>query len=163
MAYADYKFYTISIHVPAWGTTTEMVEISLNTSFQSTFPRGERRRGYIAERKCWYFNPRSRVGNDYHRSGYRCCHRHFNPRSRVGNDPYAGQLPHSSVYFNPRSRVGNDKMYIGTFWLIENFNPRSRVGNDIIYTPTYRLSIISIHVPAWGTTTPVFRPTKRGE
>ena len=55
----------ISIHVPAWGTT-----FSVSYSFPSSY----------------YFNPRSRVGNDdiiylsFNRS------KDFNPRSRVGND-----------------------------------------------------------------------------
>ena len=34
-----------------------------------------------------------------------------------------------------------------------NFNPRSRVGNDLIPSLLNALSGISIHVPAWGTTT----------
>ena len=33
-----------------------------------------------------------------------------------------------------------------------DFNPRSRVGNDVKQITDNRLSIISIHVPAWGTT-----------
>ena len=34
----------------------------------------------------------------------------------------------------------------------KNFNPRSRVGNDVYQLPESRETIISIHVPAWGTT-----------
>ena len=32
----------VSIHVPAWGATTEFLAMRLPTMFQSTFPRGER-------------------------------------------------------------------------------------------------------------------------
>ena len=33
----------VSIHVPAWGATTEFLAMRLPTMFQSTLPRGERR------------------------------------------------------------------------------------------------------------------------
>ena len=36
--------------------------------------------------------------------------------------------------------------------LILYFNPRSRVGNDLVCDVWLRVDIISIHVPAWGTT-----------
>ena len=57
------------------------------------------------------------------------------------------------MYFNPRSRVGNDSASFSGFYIRKYFNPRSRVGNDIrcaISSVLYVL--ISIHVPAWGTT-----------
>ena len=34
-----------------------------------------------------------------------------------------------------------------------NFNPRSRVGNDVKQAGMQVSYFISIHVPAWGTTT----------
>ena len=40
---------------------------------------------------------------------------------------------------------------------IIDFNPRSRVGNDAFVNGTNALLVISIHVPAWGTTLRVFR------
>ena len=36
-----------------------------------------------------------------------------------------------------------------------DFNPRSRVGNDKIFVFHNMKVVISIHVPAWGTTTVV--------
>ena len=100
----------ISIHVPAWGTTYHHHGITHNRQFQSTFPRGERRRTVWHQQSiiCQFqstfprgerhivlvprvseadFNPRSRVGNDGCRqSTQHICFQHFNPRSRVGND-----------------------------------------------------------------------------
>ena len=61
----------ISIHVPAWGTTS------------LTFPQG---------RQYSYFNPRSRVGNDQGRNMRLLLMFDFNPRSRVGNDGRARPL-----------------------------------------------------------------------
>ena len=81
----------ISIHVPSWGTTavkknTSQDETDFNprslvgndtqpwttlrrsSTFQSTFPRGERRRGGNLVPHGRHFNPRSLVGNDYRHS-----------------------------------------------------------------------------------------------
>ena len=62
----DFPAEYISIHVPAWGTTTvPPVGIAIFPEFQSTFPRGERLRMRCQEHTLeYYFNPRSRVGND---------------------------------------------------------------------------------------------------
>ena len=55
----------ISIHVPAWGTTAFLERIPTTVLFQSTFPRGERRHIHLPRlSRNFYFNPRSRVGND---------------------------------------------------------------------------------------------------
>ena len=56
--------FVISIHVPAWGTTMVTVSVVLLSLFQSTFPRGERRKIQGAVLRQGHFNPRSRVGND---------------------------------------------------------------------------------------------------
>ena len=103
----------ISIHVPAWGTTSQNSHAPLFHLFQSTFPRGERR--YLAQS--------SRSGKEFQSTF---------PR---------GERPQEAV----ASAIGMD-----------NFNPRSRVGNDPKNTVIADMVIISIHVPAWGTTT--FQP-----
>ena len=86
----------ISIHVPAWGTTNE-------SRWQS--------------QSLYYFNPRSRVGNDQIPSAVSFTFFYFNPRSRVGND--VGYLYKESIspYFNPRSRVGNDSKFSQIFFV----------------------------------------------
>ena len=82
----------ISIHVPSWGTTSLFVHFPDSLPFQSTFPRGERRRLLSNDHMVFNFNPRSLVGND------RCCIRaacfygYFNPRSLVGNDGKFSQI-----------------------------------------------------------------------
>ena len=100
----------------------------------------------------YYFNPRSRVGND-HRPlpGFLFC-RNFNPRSRVGNDKRDFGIVIDWENFNPRSRVGNDDAYKLSNLPFYNFNPRSRVGNDFPCSTSSPDIVISIHVPAWGTT-----------
>ena len=55
---------TISIHVPAWGTTKPMWILSTLQKFQSTFQHGERRLRILHRPSQVYFNPRSRMGND---------------------------------------------------------------------------------------------------
>ena len=79
--------YAISIHVPAWGTTMEVLPTQkkkmyfnprsrvgndvgvavlapISCLFQSTFPRGERQNVKLTTDGICDFNPRSRVGND---------------------------------------------------------------------------------------------------
>ena len=56
--------HAISIHVPSWGTTQCLANTRRMRLFQSTFPRGERRRRWICSTEEGNFNPRSLVGND---------------------------------------------------------------------------------------------------
>ena len=99
------------------------------------------------------FNPRSRVGNDSGQSRVPRTLFHFNPRSRVGNDITIRAVMSLEIDFNPRSRVGNDFYGSLGYIVLINFNPRSRVGNDgVFYSLFHKSVLISIHVPAWGTT-----------
>ena len=104
----DIPMDEISIHVPAWGTTSRSDSLLISMQFQSTFPRGERQCSASVSESV----------------------RHFNPRSRVGNDNSLFRFMVSYPYFNPRSRV----------------------GNDLFRNCMCAFDIISIHVPAWGTT-----------
>ena len=102
--------YCISIHVPAWGTTlisafgkTQILSISIHVpAWGTTFL-------FLgiggSERD---FNPRSRVGNDEKALSTGLILLNFNPRSRVGNDFQSTLKKELFTYFNPRSRVGND-------------------------------------------------------
>ena len=78
---------------------------------------------------------------------------YFNPRSRVGNDIISDVSDaFRCINFNPRSRVGNDLCKGCQQILLADFNPRSRVGNDDFRNGSKYVLNISIHVPAWGTT-----------
>ena len=59
------RLQSISIHVPAWGTTIAPFTIPITLLFQSTFPRGERLIISFLPVFRKNFNPRSRVGNDH--------------------------------------------------------------------------------------------------
>ena len=143
----------ISIHVPAWGTTTTPEQHLQLFS---------------------YFNPRSRVGNDHHCIAVHPCiaisihvpawgttimtqimeskmiFQSTFPRGERRDGGYT--LTTYTSDFNPRSRVGNDKPCIVFSSNSINFNPRSRVGNDTKLRGFCSVWKISIHVPAWGTT-----------
>ena len=86
----------ISIHVPSWGTTGATGSTSSLLSFQSTFPRGERRVVDLDNIKLAI---------------------NFNPRSLVGNDEGALQLHRQYANFNPRSLVGNDGKFSQIFFV----------------------------------------------
>ena len=87
----------------------EAAELIHAISFQSTLPHGERRPYRLRIGfPLWYFNPRSRMGSDYHQARQHdhnyisihapawgatpdwitrsACFSHFNPRSRMGSD-----------------------------------------------------------------------------
>ena len=79
----------------------------------------------------FYFNPRSRVGNDYIVCDISCYIANFNPRSRVGNDESGNRLLFCLLLFQ------------STFPRGERLTCRCQYALDLR---------ISIHVPAWGTT-----------
>ena len=54
--------------------------------------------------------------------------------------------------FNPRSREGNDVNCRFVPQAPQDFNPRSREGNDSVGKYLNNPRVISIHVPARGTT-----------
>ena len=103
-----YLLGEISIHVPAWGTTLRHSLFQSFNPFQSTFPRGE--------------------------------------RQEARAQAEAGRVFQSTFPRGERLQLSVHGGVAG------NFNPRSRVGNDKRGTVHYRKTDISIHVPAWGTT-----------
>ena len=143
---------TISIHVPAWGTTLRTLELMSILRFQSTFPRGERPRKDTVRFILDNFNPRSRVGNDNCRTKRRRVCARFQstfPRGErlllrrrcLKNSVFQSTFPRGERHWS-HNQPANDR----------NFNPRSRVGNDGLKLCLVPVQKISIHVPAWGTT-----------
>ena len=131
MVYADYQFYTISIHAPTKGATAEAQNIKLpRYIFQSTLPRRERR----CDRWPCYFG--SGFQSTLPRrerpliSWRNCRHRTFQstlPRRERRVEPI---LITSPFYFNPRSHEGSDGILHFLTGNISNFNPRSHEGSD---------------------------------
>ena len=122
----------ISIHAPARGATLESVfKLSL-IIFQSTPPRGGRRRG---------------------NGGTACGSKNFNPRPREGGDyiiPVAEYLA-TQISIHAPARGATASMTALTSGR-RNFNPRPREGGDRVgHLPPNRHRI-SIHAPARGAT-----------
>ena len=123
--------FTVSIHVPARGTTTAKTNIVKNMEFQSTFPQGER---HVTKESIYLlacFNPRSRKGNDIplrrHKPSF-LVSIHVPARGTTMTSYTNAQEQNS---FNPRSRKGNDGVCTAYKYSDGNcFNPRSRKGND---------------------------------
>ena len=166
----------ISIHAPAWGATLvgcpsdHCRHISIHAPAWGATGRRRSNEAYGQN-----FNPRSRVGSDFHRDCVRRWAEYFNPRSRVGSDEsdfddwfasikFQSTLPRGerragcdssrpSVNFNPRSRVGSDRPTptpLLPFVLFQSTLPRGerlRLRGRIIAA-----CFISIHAPAWGAT-----------
>ena len=108
--------------------------ISIDTGdfvlFQSTFPRGERRRETKKAMFGWAFQSTFPRGE---RRSLSCIFIH--------DELFQSTFPR-----------GERRDSFNTAYNSTNFNPRSRVGNDVAtFLPLYLIQI-SIHVPAWGTT-----------
>ena len=123
----------ISIHVPSWGTTTFSVRMQELSEFQSTFPRGER----------------PKLEMDVILSSSISIH-----VPSWGTTPVCLCSPNHPRYFNPRSLVGNDmQQLILANWdkLFQSTFPRGE--RQMTKGKKMDPSVISIHVPSWGTTT----------
>ena len=127
--------------------------IVLPLAFQSTHPRGVRRKAGIEVKHEIYFNPRTSEGCDCSRArAFPSC-RHFNPRTPCGVRPGIGsgltelvefQSTHPmrgatcpcAIFarpcrdFNPRTREGCDTKPSEEEFQTQNFNPRTREGCD---------------------------------
>ena len=141
--------------------------------FQSTHPRGVRRRVISSYRNTCDFNPRTHVGCDadfYHllymdeisihaptwgatelrkSKGIRCKFQSTHPR---GVRPF-GEISFTDLtHFNPRTHVGCDKAGICPLLPHIHFNPRTHVGCDSFTLLILLPPCISIHAPTWGAT-----------
>ena len=102
--------------------------------FQSTFPRGERRKNIVVIRVICYFNPRSRVGNDQYSNG-----------------------------LAPVSVISIHVPAWGTTIIGEKLENHIQISIHVPAWGTTNVAFnsglaidISIHVPAWGTTGTAF-------
>ena len=101
--------WTISIHVPAWGTTRVLARVGTVNAFQSTFPRGERRG---------------------------VCRRRGHTENISIHVPAWGTTELETVvpvFFAISIHVpawGTTRFQLNQYNNHSNFNPRSRVGND---------------------------------
>ena len=168
----------ISIHVPAWGTTSFKTGFSQERIFQSTFPRGERRRGCTYAGTDSYFNPRSRVGNDVP-----VMQRHIGFQISIHVPAWGTTLRAVIISLTETISIhvpawGTTKQSLNllSFPAFQSTFPRGerRDGSELwlvrinisIHVPAWGTTaalrvanstvIISIHVPAWGTTTMPF-------
>ena len=129
----------ISIHAPARGATCCMDEFKNKFEFQSTLPRGERRRV----------------------SAGKSARNYFNPRSREGSDRIPRRKDKRRLHFNPRSREGSDLFTIRRI-LITSFQSTLPRGERRELLTNDKLSeAISIHAPARGATLRRLHPEKR--
>ena len=97
------------------------------------------------------------MGNDFVHGHCSLCTVTFNPRSRVGNDKVFQADVSQVFHFQSTFPRGERPSKILDSPILATFNPRSRVGNDwTIRTAIQEQSLLSIHVPAWGTTPLLF-------
>ena len=189
----------ISIHVPAWGTTTQSATEVTAATFQSTCPRGARRSRGTPSIVTRNFNPRARVGHDrrervrgrgpgisihvpawgttgddliwadtrdisIHVPAWGTTRRIISERAQQGisihvpawGTTLARRAPVWEDYFNPRARVGHDTAVRGCSGTGCRFQSTCPRGARLRYSRSRSTRWISIHVPAWGTTSDFF-------
>ena len=165
----------ISIHAPTWGATSNSEDTASWTIFQSTHPRGVRRRANPGSNPKRYFNPRTHVGCDKlpseaalkcsifqstHPRGVRhalpyvlfqfCLFQSTHPRGvrplGLHNRIAGGSISiHAPTWGATIKRAGRLTVSI-------NFNPRTHVGCDSNIEHQTIQFVISIHAPTWGAT-----------
>ena len=146
--------YFVSIHVPARGTTLlPLWRVQMFSLFQSTFPQGERlpHRRSDALHGIVSIHVPARGTTYIPSSVFRILplfQSTFPQGERLCLLP---SVPGSSG-FNPRSRKGNDPLRSSRSAPFSGFNPRSRKGNDEMTSSDTTVTLVSIHVPARGTT-----------
>ena len=122
----------VSIHVPARGTTsTSMFSVSTSIEVSIHVPARGTTLGQHAAYNSWFS---------------------FNPRSRKGNDNSAVNLSQHGWMFQSTFPQGERRSSNGSGTAGRCFNPRSRKGNDVNFVELTPDIIVSIHVPARGTT-----------
>ena len=123
----------VSIHVPAWGATTEFLAMRLPTMFQSTFPRGER---HTANHGCLFWEMfQSTLPRGERPKEPEDVERAFRFQSTLPR----GERQGAGV----REQRGDHVSIHAPAW---GATMLSRMSRMMMY--------VSIHAPAWGATTP---------
>ncbi len=144
----------VSIHAPAWGATlSQRIRQGVKKVFQSTRPRGARRRCTSTMDSGRLFQSTRPRGARPILEDRRIQVLSFNPRARVGRDYKANSDSSLAGGFNPRARVGRDCLLtaskiFGT--LFQSTRPRGARPDEL--TGDTRYACVSIHAPAWGAT-----------
>ena len=128
--------WIISIHAPTRGATVKNRFGLTDGKFQSTLPRGERRRKWKVFLVCIYFNPRSHEGSDTLITGTAMPSIIFQSTLPRGERHLDISLHLNSGHFNPRSHEGSDA---------NGIDP-----GDIEF-------VISIHAPTRGATVGIMK------
>ena len=120
----------ISIHAPAWGATLKKTLEQLKIEFQSTRPRGARRRSRRKMQKPCNFNPRARVGRDRLKDTQDYLDAISIHAPAWGATGHGTSLSMAEMISIHAPRVGRDAW--ASFWrgVVLDFNPRARVGRD---------------------------------
>ncbi len=152
----------VSIHAPAWGRLADGPQRPALQWFQSTPPRGGRRKAVIARVATAPVSIHAPAWGRRRLAAGTVSADGFNPRPRVGGDVAIRRRIARVRGFNPRPRVGGDLVPPRGSTLPPSFNPRPRVGGDWCHREDRRSRQVSIHAPAWGATRTEPRGFTRG-
>ena len=154
----------ISIHAPTRGATLDEASAQLNSRFQSTLPREERRQKKICPDFLRYFNPRSHERSDKSTvSNVFNSIKYFNPRSHERSDglsakehrradqisihaPTRGatttwkRQTHAQEFQSTLPREERQPQHTALLLMYNHFNPRSHERSDVAFAGRFPAS-----------------------
>ena len=149
--------FCVSIHAPTRGATTAAAARTMTWAFQSTLPRGERRRRLSPASGCVRFNPRSHAGSDALGAGHDLLcfvSIHAPTRGATGNE-YEMVRPTMFQSTLPRGERRGQGYAMGGGKEVSIHAPTR--GATRAYMRVSSNSNVSIHAPTRGATLPVCR------
>ena len=150
----DNRLRIISIHVPAWGTTSNLSQKCVYVSISIHVPAwGTTINGNAGRRNVRNFNPRSRVGNDSEVACAFSTSFSFQSTFPRGERLCAGFYIIQCSQFQSTFPRGERLARILHIFKCNRFQstfPRGERHYAFAFSPI--IPFISIHVPAWGTT-----------
>ena len=138
-----------------------MDEFKNKFEFQSTLPRGERRRVSAGKSARNYFNPRSREGSDRIPRRKDKRRLHFNPRSREGSDLFTIRRILITSFQSTLPRGERPLTQSVPTWSAVFQSTLPRGERRELLTNDKLSEAISIHAPARGATLRRLHPEKR--
>ena len=136
--HVDAVLMVVSIHAPAWGATPQHpVRVAHEVVSIHAPAWGATSIHPAASSQTVSFNPRARMGRDWH-----------------------GYALHLLYYQFQSTRPHGARLAVPTVLpLMIGFNPRARMGRDLASCGLSIHLIVSIHAPAWGATYGRYSPS----
>ena len=144
----------VSIHAPAWGATETFLRLD-TVLFRSTRPHGARHASPDCAVSLIGFDPRARMGRDQSRLRAGALRRFRSTRPH-GARPSCGYIRHLQLFRSTRPQGRDDRECLPYVYAMMFQSTRPHGARQTTRTG-WRISMVSIHAPAWGATSSIAR------